>query len=57
MADKIWILIPHHGYEGYGEPQMAFKTQEKAAAAKALIDKTLSAPEIKIIEVDVWSFD
>jgi hypothetical protein len=27
---KIWVVVPDYGHEGYGYPERAFSTKEKA---------------------------
>ena len=46
---KIYVLLPDYGYEGYGEPEIAYRTRAEAEA-KAATDKNLAIIEIELEE-------
>lgn len=50
---KVYLLIPHLGSEGYGEPTAVFFEKHDAEAAEALVDAA-GYSTVRIVEVPVW---
>lgn len=54
MVSEIWLIVPDRGYEGLGEPLMAFLSEEHAKLAQLMMQNDLAASSTKILKCPVW---
>lgn len=50
---KVFVLVHHHGTEGYGEPIAVFFDKHDAEAAKALLDSG-GYSSARLLQTPVW---